>query len=70
MTVLSVIKQGKLYLVIATPPSVDSAWSTDTPVERQVLIDKLKSLGAHISDIGDVLNEADTMGKGRLGKQQ
>ena len=47
------------YQVEATPPHVRSAWKTVQPLSVKEIIEKLRKLGAHQSDIGDAFYQAD-----------
>jgi hypothetical protein len=50
----------ELYEAMATPPHVNSAWSTSEPISAKQLIDELKARGCHQQDIGDALYEQDS----------
>ena len=63
---LTVIKSGNHYMATATPPHVHEEWNAKTPLDKQLLIRILVEMGSHISDIGDVIHEADVVGRGHL----
>lgn len=55
------------YRARVTPPhGRGQQWETPDPLELEVLIAKLQSLGCHQTDIGDALNEADPEWEFRL----
>ena len=48
-----------LYVAIATPPEVNEAWFTVSPLSARKLIKELSDRGAHSTDIGDAMNQQD-----------
>jgi len=48
------------YSATVTPsPNLPEAWSTEHPMIREVLIDRLVRLGYHLQDVADALSFAD-----------
>jgi len=57
---LVIRKVGSNYSATVTPPHCKvGLWSTDSPLDVETLIEKLKALGCHQTDIGDAFYEAD-----------
>jgi hypothetical protein len=48
-----------LYSVCATPPDVRSEWSPAEPMRGQQLTRELLGRGAHQTDVGDAMYDAD-----------
>jgi hypothetical protein len=48
-----------LYEVTATPPHIQTPWSTTEPISVSRLIDELRIRGCHQQDIGDAMYEQD-----------
>jgi hypothetical protein len=48
-----------LYIAMASPPHVDEPWSAMEPVRLHKLCDELFAKGAHQTDIGDAIDQAD-----------
>jgi hypothetical protein len=47
------------YEASAIPPSVREAWSTTEPLRLDPICEELFARGAHQTDIGDAIHEAD-----------
>jgi hypothetical protein len=56
---IKIEKIGSLYAVRATPPHVQEAWASASPLPMRALVDELRSRGAHQTDIGDAFYDAD-----------
>lgn len=57
---IKVQRVGELYEAEATPPHVRlDRWQTPSPMTASALIDTLRELGCHTTDITDALYEAD-----------
>lgn len=57
---IKIQKINNLYSAQVTPSNENIAeWATDTPLSCEILIEKLKKLGCHQTDIGDAFYEAD-----------
>lgn len=53
-------REGEGYSAQVTPPhGGGSNWTSDSPMTLDDLIEHLRSLGCHQTDIGDALNLAD-----------
>lgn len=51
---------GGLYRAAVSPPHGNgSSWTTPQPLRSGELIDELRGLGCHQTDIGDAFSEAD-----------
>jgi hypothetical protein len=49
---------GGRYLGSATPPDVSSAWTALEPLTARELVDELRQLGCHTTDIAEAFHEA------------
>lgn len=59
---------GGGYSAEVTPPhGRDSTWASSSPMKLDVLIERLRSLGCHQTDIADALNLADPNWLTRIG---
>ena len=57
---IEIKKTGNLFTAKVTPPhGQGSRWQTTEPLELDELVKKLRALGCHPQDIGDVLYEID-----------
>lgn len=57
---IRVRRSGDRYSAEVTPPeSKRGPWSTGSPLGLGALLDALRGLGVHQTDIGDALTEAD-----------
>ncbi len=64
--VLIIAKTETGYRLTANPPHVKAKYSQEEILSRQEIIDTLLKHGAHQTDVGDVLSEADRNGIGFL----
>ena len=48
-----------LYIVTATPPHIQEAWSTPEPLRMHRLCEELINRGMHQVDVGDAIDQAD-----------
>lgn len=67
---ITIERSGDLYSATVTPPHGGGRlWSSPEPMTASKLIDVLRVLGCHTTDITDALHEADPFwldrGKGR-----
>jgi hypothetical protein len=59
------------YRATATPPHVNESWSSTEPLRMHKLCDELIARGAHQTDVGDAIDQADREWfKDRLNKRQ
>jgi hypothetical protein len=56
---IEIRRVGDLYEARITSPNNAAPWSTYAPVEEDVLIEALRDLGCHQTDIGDAFQTAD-----------
>jgi len=57
---ITIVRNGDLYSATISPPHGNgSFWSSPEPTTASKLIDVLRELGCHTTDITDALNEAD-----------
>ncbi len=64
---IKVNRVGDLYTATVTPPHGNGKlWSSPEPMTASKLIDVLRELGAHTTDITDALYEADPFWLNRL----
>jgi len=56
---IKIERVGSLYAVRATPPHVQEAWVSASPLPMRALVNELQLRGAHQTDIGDALYEVD-----------
>ena len=51
---------------VVTAPYVQTVWIFDQPICDQTFMDRLRSEGCHLTDVSDVLHEAERNGFGYL----
>jgi len=58
---IRIIKSDAGYDAVVTPsPRLPTSWSTDSPMSRHALTDRLLELGYHLQDIVDAFFFADS----------
>jgi hypothetical protein len=56
---ISVERVGDGYSAAVTPPHGTKHWASPEPLSRDALIQSLRDLGCHTTDIGDAFYAAD-----------
>jgi len=56
---ISIRRVGDRYSVVVRPPHGSESWQSSEPLSRADLIEKLRGLGCHTTDIGDAFYAAD-----------
>jgi hypothetical protein len=55
---IEIHRHGGRYTAVVSPPHGSGLWTTPTPLRARELVDRLRELGCHTTDIADAFNAA------------